>query len=91
MTKEESTIIYKTMKECYDKDIIVFEKCEYVEENDDDIFIDVKLNEFFLEQLLTNIDKSEPYINECLTTIVINDLSDMIPVDNVPKDICETI
>ena len=30
MTKEECNIIYKTTKECYDKDILVFEKCEYV-------------------------------------------------------------
>ena len=51
MTNDESYQIYKAMKECFDDDITVFENCRYVDSNEDDIYIELKLNTTFLDKV----------------------------------------
>jgi len=87
----DTKIIYSAMKECYDNDIEVFEQCQYVGDDENDVYVDIKLNKVFFNMLKERLSVDENYINTCVSNIVLNDLADMIVVDNVPKEICEAI
>jgi type VI protein secretion system component Hcp len=74
---EEYTEIYKSMKKCFDKDMSVFEDYKIVTEDNED-YLEIKLNDEFLSDVKSKIGKDESYINLCMQNIVINDLTHMI-------------